>query len=321
MERGTIGGTVVGVIAGGSLLILVLYLLFRRWKTHRDNCNLKNRGVLPGPRLPTGSTVAASVYRRDESVGWHTPPKSESSHLRDPETNDGQDDIGLQYDSESAPSQTDGPASPKDTVKERFSALADDKVTPSGSPSRHSHAPTSPPWPAENERSTLYSRRSNATIDWPLPKSTVSSPALLMNAREPPAISPLSPLSPFADFDRVKAEVEQHIETEQHRQDAYKKLSGEVSDDVLTKKLGSVSRERQDMVGTQEAPKKLGSVARARQNIEAARGAREQPRREIEARQNTGGLRDFIRELDAQCGDEEANETGTVIRRKSKRAY
>ncbi|KAF2438563.1 hypothetical protein P171DRAFT_491221 [Karstenula rhodostoma CBS 690.94] len=323
MEGSTIGGTIVGVIAGGSLLILVLYLLFRRWKTRRANCNPKIRGVLAGPRIPTGSTVPASVYRRDGSDGWHTLPKSESSHPGggDLEASVEQHDVGLQYYSESAHSQIDGQASSRRTAKERSSAIVEDNLTPSGSPARQSLAPISPPWSAENESSTLHSRRSNATIHWPLPKSTVSSPALLMNAREPPTISPLSPLSPFGDYDTVKAEVEEHIEKEQHRQDAYKKLSGEISDAALTKKPGSVSRARQNMTAAHEAPKKPGSVARARQNIEAARGATEQPRREIGARQNMGALRDFIRELDAQCGDEEINETGTVIRRKSKRAY
>ncbi|KAL5412030.1 hypothetical protein PMIN03_004503 [Paraphaeosphaeria minitans] len=320
MTESSIGGAVVGIIAGGSLLILALYLLFRRYKTRRDNRNPKNRGVLPGPRLPTGSTVAASICRRDESDGWHTLPRSESSHLAgNLQANVGQPDIGLQYYSESAHSRTDDPVSLKKTVEDRSSAIPDN-VTPSSSPPRQAYAPTSPPWSAGNDDSTLHSRRSNSTIHWPLPKSTVSSPALLMNARKPPSISPLSPLSPFGDFDTVKAEIEEHIETEHHRQDAYKKLSGEVSDAVLTTKPGSVSRARQNMAVAQKALKP-GSVARARQNIETARGATEQPRRVVEARQNLGGLRDFIRELDAQCGDEEINETGTVIKRKSKRAH
>ncbi|KAL5371924.1 hypothetical protein DPSP01_013892 [Paraphaeosphaeria sporulosa] len=316
MEGSTIGKIVAGAIAGGSLLILVLYLLFRRWKTRRDNCNPKNRGVLPGPRLPTGLNLAPPIYRRDEGDGWHTPPRSEGSHpVGDLEANGEQPDIGLQYYSKSTHPDRDGPVSLEKTVDEPFS-----NVTPSSLPARQSYAPSSPPWSTENDSSTLHSRRSNATIHWPLPKSIVSSPALLMT-REPPSISPLSPLSPFGDFETVKAEVEDHIEKEYHRQDAYKKLSGEVSDVVLTNTPGSVSRARQNMTTATQAPKKPGSVARARQNIETARGTTEQPRREVEARQNMGGLRDFIRQLDAQCDDEETNETGTVIRRKSKRAH
>jgi hypothetical protein len=301
MEGSAIGGTVVGVIAGGSLLVLVLYLLFRRWKTRKDNCNPKYRGLLAGPRVPTGSTVPASAYRPDGSDGWHTPLRSERNHqASDLEANHEGRDIGLQYYSDSANSPADGPTSPS---KERSSTIVDDHVTPSGWPARQSQDHTSPPWSADNESSTLHSRRSNTTIDWPLPKSTVSSPALLMNVqsrtKKPPAISPLSPLSPFGDYDTVRAEVEEQAEKEQHRQDAYKKLSGEVSDASLTKKPGSVSRARQNITAAREAQKKPGSVARARQNIAAARGAIEQPRAETSTHQNMTGLQDFIRGLDA----------------------
>jgi hypothetical protein len=98
-------------------------------------------------------------------------------------------------------------------------------------------------------------------------------------------------------------------------------LSGEVSDASLTKKPGSVSRARQNITAAREAQKKPGSVARARQNIAAARGAIEQPRAETSTHQNMTGLQDFIRGLDAQCSDEEVNGTGTVVRRKNKRAH
>ncbi|KAL1606385.1 hypothetical protein SLS60_003788 [Paraconiothyrium brasiliense] len=314
----TIGGILVGVLAGASLLLLALYLLFRRWKLRRDNRNPKNRGVLAGPRVPTGSTVAASLYRRDGSDSWNTPPKSERSQpVVDLEANVGQQDIGLQYYSESNYSRTDGPASSK-TAKEPTPGSIDDNTSACGSPTRHAQIFTSLE-PAENEASTLHSRRSNTTIDWPLPKSTVSSPGLLMNA---PKISPMSPLSPFGNFDAVREQVEEQAEKEKHRQDAYRNLTGEEAGAALTKKPGSVSRARQNMVAPPEPLMKAGSVARARQNIVAARGAAEQPGRVTGPRRNTVGLVDFLRELDGQCGDEadmETNETGTVVRRKNKR--
>ncbi|KAJ4356605.1 uncharacterized protein N0V89_004640 [Didymosphaeria variabile] len=322
IQGAAIGGIIVGVLAGATLLLLALWLLCRRWKLHRHNRNPKNRGVLPGPRVPTGSTVPASLYRRSDS--WNTPPKSERSQPLadlDLEANVGQQDIGLQYYSESNYSQTEGPASSKKTAKERTEVNIDDNTSAVGSPARHAQILTSSPESVENESITLHSRRSNATIDWPLPKSTVSSPALLMKA---PEISPLSPLSPFGDFDAVKQQVEEQIEKERHRQDAYWKLSGEVAGAALTKKPGSVARARKNIMASREAPKKAGSVARARQNIMAVRGAAEQPGKVTSPRQNTIGLMDFLREHDAQCGDEtdvETNETGTVVRRKNKRAH
>jgi hypothetical protein len=228
----------------------------------------------------------------------------------------------LQYCSEFPYSPADGPTF---FSKERSSTIVEDHVAPSGSPARQSQVHTSTPWSVGNQSSTLLSRRSNTTIDWPLPKSTVSSPALLMSVQsrmqEPPAISPLSPLSPFGDYDTVRTEVEEQAEKEQHRQDAYKKLSGEVSDASHAKKPGSVSRARQNMTTAREAQKKSGSVARARQNITAVRGATEQPRAGTGTQQNMTGLQEFIRGLDVQCSDEEVNETGTVIRRKNKRAH
>lgn len=324
MNGSTVGGIVVGTIAGISLLFLMLYLLFRRYKARQDHRNPRNRGVLPGPRVPTGGTVPPSAYRNIGSDGGGTPPTS-AQPVRDGEANaDPQQDIGLQYYSESVYSQSNGHNSSRKTRKVRPSNII---VSPDGSPIRQHQAPSSPLWPTENDSSTLHSRDSNvAAADWPLPKSTVSSPALLTDAlsktRGAPKISPLSPISPFGDFDAVKEQVEERAETEHHRQEAYKQLSGETPDGELTRFPGSVTRARMNLVATQEAPKKPGSVARARQNMEAERGVCEMPRDVGSMEQSARGLRDFVREFHARAekeSDVEVNETGTVVRRKSKR--
>ena len=58
----TISAVVIGGIAGLSIIILGFYLLHRKYKLCYTR-HQPTRGVLPGPRIPTGTNVELSTIR------------------------------------------------------------------------------------------------------------------------------------------------------------------------------------------------------------------------------------------------------------------
>ncbi|KAJ4290450.1 hypothetical protein N0V90_010666 [Kalmusia sp. IMI 367209] len=322
LNGSVIGGIVVGIIAGVSLLSLALYVLLRRCKARKSKRNVTTPGLLPGPRVPTGSSVHSSRFHRSAcldsddatndtllvdhaalpcSYGKFTLAPT-SNFEASPKLAQGPQQYAEQeihnelHNAVAAYSSSSMYSRPGDeAIKGHASGEHDyGNVSHASSTVREPQLPLFSPWSVDDDVDdnddavTHHNRSSNGSLNWPLPKSTVSSPALLTTHLR----SQAEPSGPLTDAEADKEQAEKA----KHRRAAERALSGLQPSADDAKQPGSVARARQNMLAAQEASKKPGSVAHARQNMVA--------------------VQDFGSEDDDE-DDVEVSATGTVVRRKS----
>ena len=206
-----------------SILLLLLYLFLSQRREQRHHHDPRIRGILSGPRLPTGSTVDQASIRAFAQSGRN----------------------GSGILSRDAPS-----AGHAELSSNSETTLVSVSPSPPSLllPEYHAYAPD-----VGLETNAAHQDVGLQTSSTSIICQTVFLPSIRTAGKgfSPVMISPLPPVSPFADFDTYRIEAEKGMgEVERNRGAAYRMLSGEIPApiDELVRELGRVSRGRREMM-------------------------------------------------------------------------